>query len=395
MCTANDKIWMGFESGLLVIVDASTKRPYAWQTWVDKHTSIQSIMHLAVLRRIYIALGNGSVLAYEDDISHMVASMIAPARIKLLPACDYHHRNQSSSCLLAVPKITTNAQAQSSFEIWVGQKEGMVTVLDAESLEVVKVFFDLDQSRTLSYVAYLIFADLACNLSPVNETVDQPQVEVPLISKNSSNLCAQELCMSVYGALYQGQYVTRWNAESKTVVDSFNCECYLDMQEGRCMQLYLMGVVLLDNHYNTKKWKNVMGFIIHTRTHTHTHIHTHTHTHTHTMSLEYCISSLYYSNLQLYIGLTCGRILILNAITFSCLCQLSCHRDHIISLVAIELSQLQGQDFSKTDISRNPQTISNGHLLLSFGTGFKSYYDGPESKPYLKSGFLLVWQAKQ
>ena len=163
---------------------------------------------------------------------------------------------------------------------------------------------------------------------------------------------------------------------------------------------------------------------------------------THTMSLESrpstyymypplppdcSISCLHYSDLQLYIGLTCGKVLILDAITFDCLCQLSCHRDHVRSLVTIDLSQLQDSEFfspykrdssmtcssftpSVSHSSPSPVQLSEGvhrspslnsvqsqtgYQLLSFGTGFQSYFDGPESKQYLKSGFLLVWEAEQ
>ena len=228
MCTVRDKIWMGFEIGYLVIYDANTKRPCA-QAWVNEHTSIRSVIHLAALKRVYVALGNGSVLAYDDDISCVMTS-VAPARVKLLPAREYHHPNQSSSCLLAVPKFTANEQAQLGFEIWVGQKEGMITVLDAENLEVVKfIRNDLDQSRTPNYVAYLTFAHLVCSMSPeqaTNGSSNQPQGEVTVIG----DMCdshAPKACVSVYGALYHGQYVTRWNAGSKTAVESFNCKRHL------------------------------------------------------------------------------------------------------------------------------------------------------------------------
>ena len=128
----------------------------------------------------------------------------------------------------------------------------------------------------------------------------------------------------------------------------------------------------------------------------------------------------------------------LDAITFDCLCQLSCHRDYIRSLVTIDLGQLQDSEFyssykrdssgsvlsttrsnstppvshsspsgsspvqlsegvhrSSSLSSMQSQTLTSGHQLLSFGTGFQSYVDGPESKQYLKSGFLLVWEAEQ
>ena len=225
---------MGFEIGYLIIFDASTRKLCA-QAWVDEHTSVRSVIHLAALKRVYVALGNGSVLAYDDDISCVMTS-VAPARVKLLPVQEYRHPNQSSSCLLAVPKSTTNLQTQPGFELWVGQKEGMITVLDADTLEVVKfIQNDFDQSRIPSYVAYLTFAHLVCSVSPelaANGASNQSQGEVPVINYPSSDSNIPRACVSVYGAVYHGQYVTRWNAEDKTAMENFNCKRHLDSQKG-------------------------------------------------------------------------------------------------------------------------------------------------------------------
>ena len=177
----------------------------------------------------------------------------------------------------------------------------------------------------------------------------------------------------------------------------------------------------------------------HARTHAHTHSHHTPHTHSHhtphTIHSCYshtytgcCISSLHFSNLTLYVGLTSGKVLIMDACLFTCLCELSCHRNQVKSLFTIDLSLLQQQQDRDTlslyerekierlsssgsvtnpspvhhtdSICRSPslssvQTInSNSHQLLSFGAGFKSYFDGPESKQYWDSGFLLVWDSE-
>ena len=151
------------------------------------------------------------------------------------------------------------------------------------------------------------------------------------------------------------------------------------------------------------------------------------HAHTHT---ECCISSLHFSNLTLYFSLTCGKVLILDVHSFNCLCTLSCHRNQVKSLFCIDLALLQQQDLDTFSLyerekmerlssssstpsvlhSTNPSPIhlsdrspslssiqtvnANSRQLLSFGTGFRSYFDGPESKQYWDSGFLLVWESE-
>ena len=333
----------------------------------------------------------------------------------------------------------------------------------------------VDLSRTRSYVAYLTYANLVCSVSP--EPAASSSNGPP--EKTSGGVLAGNYvaeCVSVYGALYHGQYVTRWSAESKTVVQSFNCEKHMEGKEGtlvsicngsvECVYFIVFGKpqvththththahmhthmhthkhIRTRTHTHTHTCTHTQHTHTHTQTHAHTHtythtahthtrthtLHTHAHTHTHTHA-ECCISSLHFSNLTLYVGLTCRKVLILDAHSFNCLCTLSCHRNQVKSLFCIDLALLQQQDLDTFSLyerekierlsssgstpsvlhSTNPSPIhlsdrspslssiqtvnANSCQLLSFGTGFRSYFDGPESKQYWDSGFLLVWESE-
>ena len=212
---------MGFEIGYLLVYDAVTKKPYA-QAWIKQYTKILSIVHISALRRVYVSLSNGSILAFDDDIGPLVTTP-APARIKMNTVREYHDSSQTSACLLVIPKV---AQSQTSFELWVGQTAGLITVLDAETLNVIKFISNtLDLSRIPSYVAHLIYASLVCNVNTEQTSSSSQRGEV------GGDFAGQKSCVCVYGALCHGQYVTGWNAESKTAVESFNCERLLDSKE--------------------------------------------------------------------------------------------------------------------------------------------------------------------
>ncbi len=230
MCPVRDKIWMGFEIGYLMIFDAPSKRPYA-QAWIRQYLPILSIVHVAPLKRVFLALGNGSILAFDDDLSSLVTTPV-PARIRLPEVSEYHDPSQSSTCLLVVPRSTSQPQSGGSFELWVGQKNGLITVLDAATLNVVKFIRNsLDLSKVPSYVTYLTYANLVCGVNPkqaYNSTAPPPlKMECGIeegVGK-SSPIC-------VYGAFYHGQYVTRWDIDSQLPVESFNCEGHFDSTEG-------------------------------------------------------------------------------------------------------------------------------------------------------------------
>ncbi len=229
MCPVYDKVWMGFEIGYLMIFDALTKRPHS-QAWIRQYVPILSIVHLAPLKRVFIALGNGSVLGFDDDIPNVV-TMPAPVRIHLTEVSEYHDPSQSSTCLLVVPATSTQPHS-SSFELWVGQKNGLITVLDAATLNVIKFIRNtLDLSKVPSYMAYLTYANLVCgvNLKQMYSNASPPVLRREYRSEGGE---AKGSPTCVYGAMYHGQYVTRWDSDSKVPMESFDCESHMDDKEG-------------------------------------------------------------------------------------------------------------------------------------------------------------------
>ena len=230
---------------------------------MKQYKKILSIVHIASLRKVYLGLDDGSVLMYKDELPPDLASQF-PACITLDPLVEYMDSTQTSSCLLAIPRLesggtvaetTTNPPLQSmssdksltsldlqpsssiehsrctqytgtTYELWVGQKNGLITILNAETLDVVTFIQNpLDLSRLPSYVAYLSYAHLIYG-------VNSESVGGAGYPSNGGSATSPPDVVSVYGALYHGQYVTRWNTETKTAVESFNCEKHLEPGEG-------------------------------------------------------------------------------------------------------------------------------------------------------------------
>lgn len=216
---------------------------------MKQYKKILSIVHIASLHRVYLGLDDGSVLMYDDELPSITQF---PACIKLDPLVEYMDSTQTSSCLLAIPRNETSSAEgnlhpqsmasdkslnsfdfqptsfpeslrgpQSSgamYELWIGQKNGLITILDAQTLEVITFIRNpFDLSRLPSYVAYLSYAHLIYGVN--SESVGMAGFSMPDV-------------ISVYGALYHGQYVTRWNTDSKTAEESFNCETHLEQGEG-------------------------------------------------------------------------------------------------------------------------------------------------------------------
>ncbi len=176
--------------------------------------------YIPVLKKVYVGLSDGSVLAYSDELPGPLTGAL-PAKLRLSPIVEYADSSQSSTCFLVVPH-GRKQEGGVSYELWVGQKRGVITILDADSLSVIKfIRTTLDLSQVPSYTAYLRYAHLVCGLSP-----------------DYSGECTVKGCVTVYGALYHGQFVSRWDAVDKKELDCVSCQSFMeDQSEGTRMIL--------------------------------------------------------------------------------------------------------------------------------------------------------------
>ncbi len=182
------------------------------QSWVKQHKAILSMVSIPALKRVIVGLADGTVYAYSDDIgSPSTPGASLPSKVRLTPLAEYSDPTQSSSCFLVVPQ-GKRSDGGLTFELWVGQKRGVITILDAETFKVIKfVRTTMDMSKVPSYTAYLSYAHLVCGMSP-DYTGD----------------CAVRGCVTAYGALYHGQFVSRWDTVTKKEVDCINCQTFME-----------------------------------------------------------------------------------------------------------------------------------------------------------------------
>ena len=209
---------MGSEVGFLYIYDAGTRLPLA-QAWLEDNFPILSILHIEETQLVYIALENGSVYAVKDDITvQMDLAGVHPALINLEVVAKHKKINSISACLAAIPK------SESSFEIWVGQKNRNITVLDAENLDVIATLcVSSDVSKVSHYIAHLTVANLVCHC------VQSSNNSTPTGGghSNGGNYFVEKESVSVFAAVYHGQFITQLDASTKESIDLLNCCDYL------------------------------------------------------------------------------------------------------------------------------------------------------------------------
>ena len=166
LCSARGRIWVGFELGYLLVLNSSTHHLLA-RSWLQQYKAVVSILHLPELERVFVTLASGSVYAYKDEVESNTDGRTPSLR----PVSEYHDLGQPASCIVAVP-CPMGEEGVVSHELWVGQAEAMITVLDPRDLRVVKFIRNMrDVSKTPSYMAYLTYTSLVWSSSSSDQQV--------------------------------------------------------------------------------------------------------------------------------------------------------------------------------------------------------------------------------
>ena len=220
-------VWMGSEVGFLYIYDANKRLPLA-QAWLEDNFPILDILHVKETQLAYIALENGSVYAVKDDISvQMNLAGVSPALINLEVVAKHKKVNSIAACLTVVPKNDL------SFEIWVGQKNRNITILDAENLNVVATLcVSSDVSKVSHYIAHLTVANLVCHYMRPTVAGNNDTAAGNNNHSNGESYLVEKESVSVFAAVYHGQFITQLDADTKESIDLLNCCDYLT--DDRC-----------------------------------------------------------------------------------------------------------------------------------------------------------------
>ena len=162
ICSVGRQMWVGFEIGCILIFNSANHHLVA-HTWIKQYTAIISILHIPELKRVYVTLATGSVFAFQDEVAPLPGNEVAQVSLQLVS--EYHDPGREANCVIAVPTASESGSGM-SHELWVGQCNAMITVLDPRDLSVVKFIQNTrDMSPTPNYMAYLTYTSLVCGES--------------------------------------------------------------------------------------------------------------------------------------------------------------------------------------------------------------------------------------
>ena len=189
--------------------------------------AILSMSHIPALHLVYIGMADGTIKAYSDQVEHRMVLEDLPDIITMLePLLNYNDDNQITSSLLPVP---SHVGPNATYELWVGQKNREITVLNAADLSIVD-FLDSPQDKTPcpGYFTDLPFLHLACNIDVGEKNESQDD----MMETESQDVTQAESHVVVYGALQFGQYLTIWDGGSKEILSCTNIYDFIPQWEG-------------------------------------------------------------------------------------------------------------------------------------------------------------------
>ena len=183
-----------------------------------------SISYIQELGVVYVGMADGSVKAFTDilDITPYSCDSIITT---LTPVMVYQDTHQASVTLLPVP---INTSEDTSYHLWVGQKNREITILNAKDLSVVD-FVDnkFDKTPSPRYLKNLSFAYLTCATNNVESNGSESSASV-----NNDPVF-------VYGALQHGQFISCWNAVTRDLVICVDCQDLAPELSGNFFIIYM------------------------------------------------------------------------------------------------------------------------------------------------------------
>ena len=217
----DDKVWVGFQIGYLCVYDANTRHPLL-QFWVRQGIPILSLAFLPNMSRMYVGLEDGSVFMYSNNITPFM-SWVTDIQSIMKPLAVFEEHGQTAATLLVIPRQCVGEDESVHYDLWVGQSDKSIAVLDGDTLEPIMYLSNpLDHTPCPHYLSQLTYTHLTSSVPPNafkrEGLPNKPAVATPW----------HRMSVDVYAALQHGRCITRWNARRREIDECMDCRELLD-----------------------------------------------------------------------------------------------------------------------------------------------------------------------
>jgi len=366
-CSVGSTVWLGTEAGTLHVFCGMTYKQLCQGAIRNRY--IMTMIHVPRANWVLVALADGSVLAYNDNISnhyHYSDPAGKSTVHELIPNRVYTGNGNRIHCMAALALKKPQASKARSpeagdssedsddrssprdeylCEVWCGQERGKITILDGEELQVIcSKSAEDSEPDSLTQREHGVSHLETCQTTGVSVAGESDPVS-----------------SSVWVALFPGTRVFRWDAREKKIVRSVDCSQYRPKFEGP------KGKVPVRRGAD----QNPLS------------------------ASRAQVNSLLAVDKELYIGTSWGCILVCNNLSLMVYTVIRCHDESVKNLLPLVTTPVASPH------STGEQTKA---LVLSIGRGYRSLgasLYGHTSYPSRRSGktslknetAILVWLA--
>lgn len=246
-CAVGSTIWLGTESGSIQVFCTLQFKPLAIGE-AHRGRYILRIIHSTATHSVFVALDDGSVYGYHDNLINYSEIIPEESALRYFPfslgsielrKLVHNMRFTSDTemhCLVGVSSnvrtldteqdiIDEKDDEKKSYELWCGQGKGTILILDMNTLKKVSTLavngsFISDPSiRALK----VTFMETSRTYDAVlNSTVAPDHSERETISNDTQY---------IWLVVYPGTEVARWNVDERCVINKYDTSLYLPQRD--------------------------------------------------------------------------------------------------------------------------------------------------------------------
>lgn len=356
VCSVGSTIWLGTESGNILVFCSLTYKPLALGRLLC-HRHILRMLHSPVCHCVLITRSDGCVYSYQDSVSsytklvpqHEVPNFFQTATQgqvirELFPSKEYTG-NTKIHCFAAVASHATRRYSQEvmtykdaggaiavatretdeeeedsyvpsqstevTYELWCGQEKGCITILDLNSLKKMKMLPVKGSDLTNPALK-----DLNVNFMETVRTFES-------FSQDKRTDFIESMSHYIWIVVYPGTQVLRWNIDKRVIEDAFDASKHSPWRDLNSAKL-------------SKKTKSLKAY-------------------------DAQISSLVVVEHNMYIGTSFGCLIICDAVTMVPRLSLRCYEELIDTIIPLRMITNRNRDENDKKL-----VLSCGRKCLDF-----------------------------
>ncbi|XP_038076820.1 leucine-rich repeat serine/threonine-protein kinase 1-like [Patiria miniata] len=329
MCAVADTMWLGLTSGAIAVYGAIHNAyqelcpVFTLPLCLGKVQVPKSMVHISFQREVVVAIDHRIIVVSEDRG--------LPSQSVMLKYVEF---SREVFTLAVVPAF--NANGDKSFEIWCGQAEGNIDIVNASNLSITKR--DLNHQEALDCVG-----------------------KVSRLVTYDLDIMEEMKLHHIWSCVQPGPFIYKWNVKSKKI------EGILDV---------ITALATCRSNPKPRGRTNLRPM----------------------SAIRNQVSSLALFRQYLYIGVSSGNLLVADPHSLKPLCVINCHEGPVRNIIPVATELWAPSGMREDEAAVEEVGGQDGAVVVTVGRGFNDLIGGYPNSPSRVKGqerlewYFLLWE---